>query len=126
MGLALILAGTIAMGVAGPRRIVRSCLTAWSGWTSEWRGGSSRDGSTEASARMDALDREIDRLREEVRPGATTPSPAAMQAEIAELKAEVARLQGLVTRHERGIQVVRETLNEMAECQHGGTGERSR
>ena len=120
IGTGLFLLGTVAIGIAGPKRIVRSCLSAWAGAVAEWRGGSEgrgfRDAAPEMCDRMDALTRELDRLRQEVRPGATTPSPARMQAEILELKAEVARLQQLVDRHEQGMQIVGETLDEMARC----------
>lgn len=125
IGVGLVLIGAIATSIAGPRRVVRSCLSAWAGWTSEWRGGD-RGSSSEASARVDALARELDRLRQEARGDSATPSPAAMQAEISGLKAEVARLKDLVARHERGMQVVRETLDQMAQCQNGGAVERSR
>ena len=116
LGMGLVLLGSVAIGIAGPKRLVRSCLSAWAGAVAEWRGHASRDAAPELCDRMDALTRELDRLRQEVRPGATTHSPARMQAEISELKTEVARLQQLVDRHEQGMQIVGETLAEMAQC----------
>lgn len=123
-GLGLVLIGSIAVGVAGPGRFVRSCRAAWDGWTAEWRG--SRDASSDVNARMDGLGRELDGLRQEARGGSAVPSPAEIQTEISGLKAEVVRLQDLVARHERGMQVVRETLDQMSQCQRGGTVERGR
>lgn len=117
VSMGLIVLGFAAIGLAGPRRFARICLSAWTGAVAEWRGDSgNREASIELKARMDAMSRELDRLRQETaRTGPSTPSPASMQAEISGLKAQVTRIEQLVDRHERGMRVVRETLDQMAQ-----------
>ncbi|GEM_PF-4433423 len=115
-----LLAVFAAIAITGPRRAVRSCLSAWTAWVSEWRSGKEARNPAEErpdmDARLEAMSENLDRVRQEARPW-TMPSATALQAEVSNLRTEVDRLQHLVHQHEQGMQVVRETLDQIAQCQ---------